>query len=65
MALRQLPLRVGDDLVAALDRAAVLLAPPGERPDRSKTARLLLWRALEPLGILPPSHADPEPAGRP
>lgn len=56
MALdRRLPLRADEALLAALDRAAVLMTEPGAAPDRSRATRVLLWRALRQIGIEPPA----------
>lgn len=56
MALdRRLPLRADDALLEALDRAALKMTEPGAEPDRSRTTRILLWRALQAIGINPPA----------
>lgn len=57
MALdRRLPLRADDALLDALNRAAEIMTEPGAEPDRSRTTRILLWRALRAMGINPPAH---------
>jgi hypothetical protein len=65
MALdRRLLLRSDQALLDALDLAAARTAEPGSVPDRSRTTRVLLWRALAAMGITPPAPESTAPRER-